>query len=73
MNTALLAIQQKLNSLWFYLYNPWTIYQLVIISVCFFVALRIAKYLEPSFENWVRAIKGNAGPVADAFRPFTQA
>ncbi len=59
MNTAILAIQQKLNSVWFYLYNPWTIYQLAIIAACFFIAWRLARYIEPSFENWVRSIKGN--------------
>ncbi|MGB7286475.1 MAG: mechanosensitive ion channel domain-containing protein [Salaquimonas sp.] len=60
MNTTLLMIEQKLNALWFYLYTPWTIYQLGIILIAFLIAKKSADILEPHLENWVRSIKGNA-------------
>jgi len=59
MNTAMLAIQQKLNALWFYLFSPWTVYQLLIIIVCFFLAKKLSDLFEPRLETWVRAVKGN--------------
>ena len=59
METALLAIQLKLKSLWFSLYSPWTIYQLVIVLACFFIARKAARLIEPKMEEWVRTIKGN--------------
>ncbi len=61
MNTAMLAIGQKINLLWFYVYNPWTIYQVLIILVCFLLALLLSRKLEPRMEEWVRSIKGNPG------------
>lgn len=61
MNTALLAIEQRLNSLWFYLYNEWTIYQGLIVLACFGLALLVSRRLEPRMEEWVRSIKGNPG------------
>ena len=59
METALLAIQLKIKALWLHLYSPWTIYQLIIILVCFLAARSIARLVEPRMEEWVRTIRGN--------------
>lgn len=59
METAYLMLSLKIKSLWFYLYNPWTMYQLGIILVAFFAAKKLADYLEPKFEDRIREIKGN--------------
>ncbi|MCB1385436.1 MAG: mechanosensitive ion channel family protein [Nitratireductor sp.] len=59
METALLAIQIKAKALWYYLYSPWTLYQLAIMLACFFVALKTARLIEPRMEGWARTIRGN--------------
>ncbi|WP_075996449.1 mechanosensitive ion channel family protein [Salaquimonas pukyongi] len=59
METALLAIQLKLKSLWFYLYTPWTVYQVAIVVACFLLARSAARLIEPRMEEWARTIKGN--------------
>lgn len=61
MNTALLSIEQTLTSLWFYLYNPWTVYQALLIVAAYLVARKTAMVVEPHMEAWVRSIKGNPG------------
>ncbi len=59
MDTVVLMFEQQFKALWFYLYNAWTIYQLLLIVAAFFLAKQIAKNLEPRLEGWVRSIKGN--------------
>jgi small-conductance mechanosensitive channel len=59
MNTAILAIRNEFEHIWYFLYSPWSIYQLAIIIVCFVIASQLAKAFEPRLEAWVRTIKGN--------------
>lgn len=59
MNTALLMLEQKFNALWFYIYNPWTIYQIGIILVAYAISKKLSSIVEPHLEEWVRTIKGN--------------
>jgi small-conductance mechanosensitive channel len=60
MSEILLLLQQKLTDLWFYVFNPWTFYQFVIILGCFLIAKKLGDLIEPKMEEWVRSIKGNA-------------
>lgn len=60
MNTLMLMIERKTSQLWYYVYQPWTAYQLGIILVLFFLAWRISKIAEPPIERRIRAAKINA-------------
>ncbi|MCC0019525.1 MAG: mechanosensitive ion channel family protein [Nitratireductor sp.] len=54
-------ILTKAHSLWSYLMQPWSAYQLLLIVGCFVIAWFAAKYAEPRAEARVRNIKGNPG------------
>ncbi|TCD10962.1 mechanosensitive ion channel family protein [Oricola cellulosilytica] len=44
-----------------YLAQPWTLYQLLIIAVCFAVSYLLSLKIEPALEGRARQIKGNPG------------
>jgi small-conductance mechanosensitive channel len=54
-------ILTKAQSLWAYLMQPWSAYQLLLIVGCFVLAWFVAKFAEPRAEARVRNIKGNPG------------
>ncbi|MEL6920126.1 MAG: hypothetical protein AAFO77_03755 [Pseudomonadota bacterium] len=43
-----------------YALDPWSLYQLGIILVCFVLALIISRRIEPGLEQWARGLKANA-------------
>ncbi len=51
------------GKLWEMVYQPWTLYQLVIIIGVFFVSWFLSRKIEPPLEKWVRGIKINAGTM----------
>ncbi len=53
--------QKLLTGLWESIFNPWTIYQLVIIAFVYLVSWLISIRIEPKFEAWIRSLKLNAG------------
>ena len=54
-------IRDNASEVWRVVFNPWTIYQVLIIVGSYLVSKFIAKRVEPPLEAWVRSIKLNAG------------
>ncbi|TDH34322.1 mechanosensitive ion channel family protein [Pseudohoeflea suaedae] len=48
-------------SIWQYLSQPWTLYQLLIIFGCFLIGWLLSRKIEPALEERARQIKGNPG------------
>jgi small-conductance mechanosensitive channel len=46
---------------WRVVFQPWTIYQILIIGVAFGLSWLLSKRLEPPLESWVRGLKINVG------------
>jgi len=46
---------------WRVVFQPWTIYQILIIGVAFGFSWLLSKRLEPPLESWVRGLKINVG------------
>lgn len=67
MDELLITAERWLFDIWAYLYQPWTGYQLLIIAICYVIAIRLDRLIEPQLEGWVRSIKGNA----DLLRMFS--
>ena len=61
LDNALVESQQAAQSLWQYLSQPWTLYQLIIIVGCFLVGWLLSLRIEPALEERARRIKGNPG------------
>ncbi len=61
LDNALVESQQAALTIWQYLSQPWTLYQLLIIASCFLVGWMLSRRIEPALEEWARSIKGNPG------------
>jgi len=54
-------LQQVGQRAWDVFFQPWTLYQAIILIVAFLVALVISRQIEPPLEAWVRTLKINPG------------
>lgn len=61
LNRMIVEGRQAAESIWQYLSQPWTLYQIVIIIVCFLIAWLLSLTIEPALEERARRIKGNPG------------
>ena len=61
MTDLLAELQAMADRAWFVLFQPWTLYQLIILLTSFLIALMVAKKVEPRLESWVRSIQINPG------------
>ncbi|MEM8751238.1 MAG: mechanosensitive ion channel domain-containing protein [Pseudomonadota bacterium] len=50
-----------IERMWSMVYQPWTIYQLLIIVVLFGISVAVSRLVEPALEKWVRSVKLNPG------------
>tara|TARA_R100001129_G_scaffold186528_1_gene178669 strand:+ start:8126 stop:9454 length:1329 start_codon:yes stop_codon:yes gene_type:complete len=61
LDNAVVEGQQAALTIWQYLSQPWTLYQLLIIVGCFLIAWLLSRKIEPALEERARRIKGNPG------------
>ena len=61
LNNAIVEGRQAAMTIWQYLSQPWTLYQLLIIGGCFFIGWLLSRRIEPALEERARSIKGNPG------------
>ena len=61
LNNAIVESRQAATTVWQYLSQPWTLYQILIIAGCFLLGWLLSRKIEPALEEWARSIKGNPG------------
>jgi len=55
------TLQDRALALWQLVYQPWTLYQIGILAVCYVIARLAARWLTPLLEERIRQIKGHPG------------
>ena len=61
METLTTEIQSVLSRLWQVVFQPWTLYQIFILTASYLVARLISRKFEPQLETWLRQIKLSPG------------